>query len=286
MRGLIHSGGGSKAGYAVGVIYHLLGELKTEYHLFSGVSSGAINCAFLAQFSSGQEQEAANQLVALWSQLRTKDIFRHHFPFGPWHALWKTSLYDSGPLQQLLREHIKLDRIRASGKIVNVGAISLNSGKYTVFDQTSDHFIEAVIASASFPGMLAAVPFDGHLWSDGGVKQISPIKTAIDLGADELDIIITSPKNRIKRFIKHPTAIDIMRRAIDLSTDKILSNDLEKLEMYNRLATAGLTDKKYVKARIIRPENNLIEDLLDFDPVKIREMLQIGYDDACKIEHY
>jgi hypothetical protein len=41
-----------------------------------------------------------------------------------------------------------------------------------------------------------------------------------------------------------------------------------------------LTHKKYVKLNIIRPENNLIEDLLDFRPEKIREMMEKGYKDA------
>jgi hypothetical protein len=50
--------------------------------------------------------------------------------------------------------------------------------------------------------------------------------------------------------------------------------------MYNQLAEAGLSDKKPVKLRIIRPHYNLIDNVLDFDPVKIREMMELGYKDA------
>jgi hypothetical protein len=50
--------------------------------------------------------------------------------------------------------------------------------------------------------------------------------------------------------------------------------------MYNILAQNMLTHKKFVKLNIIRPETNLIEDLLDFRPEKIQEMMEKGYKDA------
>jgi len=61
-----------------------------------------------------------------------------------------------------------------------------------------------------------------------------------------------------------------------------MSNDIEKVIMYNRLAEAGFTDKKFVSINIIRPDTNLIEDLLDFTPSKIKNMMFYGYNDAKK----
>lgn len=194
----------------------------------------------------------------------------------------KKSFFDSSPLYHLLKENLDLNKIRSSEKKVSVGTVSLSSGKYTIFDQTSDHFIDAVIASSSFPGMLAPVRFLGQLWTDGGVKEISPIKKAVELGASVIDFIITSPHTRVKRFIENPTTVDILKRSLDLSTDKIMANDIEKVEMYNSLALAGLSNKKYVKINILRPNFNLIEDLLDFNPNKIKEMMIKGYNDAKK----
>jgi NTE family protein len=216
----------------------------------------------------------------MWSQLDNSKIYKRWFPFGRWHAIWRKSFFDSSPLHNLLKSEINLDKIRENGKHVNVGTVSLSTGKYTIFDQTSDHFVDAVIASASFPGMLTPVNFLGQLWTDGGVKEISPIKKAVELGADIIDVIITNPVVRTKKFIENPTTVDILKRSIDLSTDKIMANDIEKVEMYNILAQNMLTHKKYVKLNIIRPENNLIEDLLDFRPEKIQEMMEKGYNDA------
>jgi len=280
VRALVLSGGGSKGAYQAGALKYIVGELGVVYDAFCGVSVGAINCGFLSMFGYGQEQESAALLADLWSQLDSSKIYKRWFPFGRWHALWNKSFFDSSPLQNLLRNGINLDRIRASGKKVSVGTVSLSSGKYTIFDQASDHFIDAVIASASFPGMLTPVKFLGQLWTDGGVKEISPIKKAVELGADTIDVIITSPHTRVKRFIEEPTTVEILKRSIDLSTDKIMANDIEKIEMHNKLASAGLEDRKFVKINILRPDYNLIEDLLDFRPEKIKEMMEKGYADA------
>lgn len=280
MRSLVLSGGGAKGAYRAGALQYILGERYVQYDALCGVSVGAINVAFLGMFKHGEEIISAQQLTTMWGSLDNSKIYKRHFPFGRWHAIWNKSFYDSSPLHNLLKGGISLEKIRESGKQVNVGTVSLSSGKYTIFDQTSDHFIDAVIASASFPGMLAPVKFLGQLWTDGGVKEISPIKKAVELGADEIDVIITSPQTRIKHFIENPTTVDVLKRSLDLSTDKIMANDIEKVEMYNKLVKAGLTDKKYVKMNILRPEYNLIEDLLDFRPEKIKEMMEKGYVDA------
>lgn len=283
MKALVLSGGGSKGSYQVGALYHLLVEQEKRYDMFCGVSVGAINCAFLAQYPCGAEKESGVQLAAMWSQLSTKDVYKRHFPFGRWHALWQPSFFDSSPLIELIKDKVKLDKIRAANKLVSVGAVSFTSGKYTVFDQNDDDFVDAVIASASFPGMLKPIKIRDQLWADGGVKEITPVKVAIDNGATEIDIIMTSPYTRDKYFIEDPTAIDIIKRAIDLSSDKIMSNDIDKLIMYNKLVEAGFSNKKIIKLNIIRPKFNLIDNLLDFDTQKMRKMMDIGYADATEI---
>lgn len=280
MKALVLAGGGSKGGYQAGALKYILGECQVQYDVFCGVSVGAINCAFLSMFPTGNEKASANLLYDMWSQLNTSKIYQRWFPFGRWHAIWEKSFYDSSPLHNLLRNTLNIDSIRASGKKINVGTVSLSSGKYTIFDQTSDHLIDAVIASASFPGMLTPVEFLGQLWADGGIKEISPIQRAIDLGATDIDVIITSPQTRVKRFVSKPTTVDVLKRSIDLSSDKIMANDIEKIQMHNKLAEAGILDHQSVKMNILRPDYNLIDDLLDFSPGKIREMMNKGYIDA------
>lgn len=282
MNGLVISGGGSKGAHSVGAIDHLLGNLKLDFQIMCGVSVGAITVAFLAQFKTGEEELAASQLHHMWSQLSTKDVYVRWQPFGKWHSFWTGGFYNPAPLIKLIRDNISLDRIRQSGKQVSVGAVSLSSGKYTIFNQNSDHFMDAVIASALFPGMFPPIKIGNELWMDGGMKQISPIDVAVKMGATSVHTIVTSPEKRIPKFIENPSAIDSLKRAIDLSTEKIMSNDIEKVQMHNKLAQHGIPSYQFVELHIIRPKFNLIEDFLDFDPEKIKKMMEIGYIDAVE----
>lgn len=282
MKALVLSGGGSKGSFQCGALSYILGEKQVKYDILCGISVGAINCAFLSMFHHGEEKKSAQILSEMWKQLDTSKIYQRWQPFGRWHSLWKKSFYDSSPLKHLIKSAIDLDKIKSTGKIVTVGAVSITSGEYKIFNQNSSNFIDAVIASASFPGMLEPIGFDGQLWTDGGVKQLSPITTAINLGADDIDVIITSPLNKVKKFINNPSTVDILKRTIDLSTDKLMTNDVEKIEMHNQLVNAGASPKKYVKINILRPTYNLTDDLLDFNPKKIKEMFDRGYYDASR----
>ncbi len=280
MRALVLNGGAEKGAYQAGVLKYILGDKKIHYDILCGVSIGAINAAFLAQFPYGKEKESAYELNSIWSSINQSDVYKRWYPFGKLHSLWNKSFYDSSPLHNLIRNNLNIDKIRNNGKKVSVGAVSLSSGKYTTFTQISDHFIDAVIASASFPGMFSPIKFMDQYWIDGGVKEASPIKQAIDMGATTIDIIMTSPKIRNKYFIENPSIIDILKRCMDLSTDKIMSNDIEKAEMYNKLASSGISNKKVIEINIIRPQFNLVKNLLNFDHEKIIKMIDIGYNDA------
>ena len=280
MKALVCSGGGSKTAWSAGVIQYLLGTLQINYDILAGVSAGALNCSYLSQFKHGEEVLAANMIKDLWSNMTTSKIFKSWHPFGKLHVPWRLSFYDSSPLHNLIKENIKLDKIRASGKKISVGAISITSGKYHTFDETDDDFIEAIMASSAVPGMMCPINMRDQLWVDGGTQELSPIRIAIEQGADEIDVITTSPEVRIKKFIEKPSVIDIVKRTLDLATDKILQNDLDKAFMYNKLAEAGVSGKKPIKFRILRPHNNLMDDLLDFRPDKIRELMRKGFQDG------
>jgi NTE family protein len=283
MRALVLSGGGSKSAWSTGVLQHLLGDLHIQYDIIVGVSSGAINAAFLGMYPLGNEKSSVDDMSKMWLDLRQDQVYKKWKPFGILHVVHKQSFYDSSPLRNLLKQSIDIKKIRSSGKKIIVGTVSLTSGKYTNFDQTSDNFIDAVIGSSSFPCLFEPIKIEGHWFSDGGIKSVSPITSAIEMGATHIDAIVTSPETRDKKFIINPSIIDIMKRSFDLFTEKIMSNDIEKALMYNKLSDAGLSTKKIISLNIVRPKHNLIEDLLDFTPSKIKEMIGIGYNDALDV---
>lgn len=93
MRALVLSGGGAKGAYQCGALQYILGDLEVKYDALCGVSVGAINVAFLAMYKHGEEKRSATTLKNMWSSLDSSKIYKRHFPFGRWHAIWKKKLF-------------------------------------------------------------------------------------------------------------------------------------------------------------------------------------------------
>lgn len=280
-KALVLSGGGSKGAYQAGALKHIVGNCETKYDILCGVSVGAINSAMLGMFKIGEEKEASNYMESIWLDVRTNKIYKRWCPFGRLHALWKPSLYNSKPLQEWIRSVLNVKKIQESDKEIRVGAVSLTTGEYKLFSEKYPDFAGAIIASSSFPGALLPIELDGELWSDGGVKEITPLQAAIDLGAEEIDVIMCSPAINPASFNKDPNAIDVLKRTVDLMSDEIIENDISKALMYNKLCECGKgSGKKVLKINVIRPEFILTDDSLDFSPNKIKYMMNIGYNDA------
>lgn len=283
MRFLVCSGGGSKWAYEVGAVEYLCGNRETVYDGYCGTSAGALISGFMSQFSTGREKEAAVSLVELLKTIDDKKIWKRWFPFGKLHALWKSSALNSAPLQALVRTSLSHDAVRSSGKKLRVAAVSLTTGRTEIFDEGYHDLAGAVIASSSFPAMFCPIKLDGELWTDGGVKEITPLKSAIDAGATEIDVVITSPDYDVPEHDDSPNTIDVAMRTIDLMSSEILSDDVKVALMYNDMAAGGMTDKKELVIRVIRPSSVLTSDSLDFSPKSLETMRMAGYEDAKRV---
>lgn len=290
MKILCLSGGSNRGAYEAGAIKYLMGDLGLVYDAFVGISIGSINAAYLSQFPTGQEKKAVDSLLQVWATVSKDKVIKNWFPFGELSSLWKTSLFDSSPLENWIHTDLNIEAIRKSGKICSVGSVSLNTGNITYFDQNYDNFSDAVIASASFPSGFKPVPLIRvgstvkELFIDGGLRNQLPLSQAIALGATEVDIVSTSPDNdnTFKPTSDFKNTIDILGATISTMSDQIIKTDLKVCQLYNQLAQAGLTDKKYVKLNFIRPAASLITDSFDFTQISIQRMLNLGYEDAKK----
>lgn len=281
MRALVLSGGGSKGAFQAGVLKYLLGTRKIQYDIICGVSVGAINAGYLSMFKHGQEGECAKGLLNLWSRLSTKRVYKHWKPFGYAHALWKKSLYNSAPLRDFLSEHMSVSDIRASGKKMRVGAVSLSTGQYRLFGEDYPDLLGAVLASSAFPAMLCPILLEGQWWTDGGVRNIAPLGAAFSLGADEVDVILTSPKNSDYSFGKKASALKLAATSIDIMSTEIIENDITTAVLTNRLLDyEHMAGKVRAEINILRPPTSLIKNPLDFSPDKIKDMIAIGYKTA------
>jgi NTE family protein len=283
-RAVVLSGGGAKGAYQAGALAYLVGNLERQYDIVCGVSVGALNAAMLAMHPIGQERSAAAEILNIWRNITTKSVRKNWMPFAFLHALWKPSLYNSQPLIDFVNERMNVTKIKASGKKLVVGAVALASGEYRSFDETHPNIVDAVLASSSFPAMLRPIEIEGQLWSDGGVRNVTPLKEAIDAGADEIDVIMTSPERYNASFSENPNTIDVAIRAIDIMGDEVVENDIKIAELFNRLVSmnAIADGKRYIKIRVLRPTQKLPGKSLDFEQKEIRQMIDLGFNDAVK----
>jgi NTE family protein len=281
MRALVLSGGGGKGAYQAGALRHLIMDLGRQYDILCGVSVGALNCSFLSMFNKDNEKEGFEKLLQFWLTTNNSKVWKRWFPFGKLHALWLKSMYNSQPLIDTVHKYVDLNAIRKSGRKVCVGAVSLTTGEYRSFTQDDDSFVDGVLASSAFPSGLKPIFIEGQLYTDGGVKHVTPLKEAIDLGATEIDVILCSPFMTTASYDNSSTTIKLAMRTIDLMSDEIIDADLKIAKLYNKISLIDSeSGKKFITMNIIRPKANLIEDSLQFDPEQIKIMIDKGYADA------
>lgn len=275
MRALVLSGGGSKGAFQIGVLKYLLGELSTSYDIFAGISVGAINSAFLAQYPAGDESVSYEDLKSIWDTVDNSSIFKTRYNVLPdilsmaFSAITSKSLYDSSPLQELISDNLVTSMVNTSGKLLRVGAVSLNTTKKRYWTETSEDLIDGVIASSAFPGFFNPVEIDGQLWTDGGVRDIAPVFEAMQAGATEIDIITTSPLTPSHFPAQKKNVLSSFVRYIDIMSEEILENDI--------VYAAGVDD---ISLRIFRPKKLIQPDSLNFDPHFIQKNIEHGFDVA------
>jgi NTE family protein len=191
-RALVLSGGGEKGAYQAGVAQYLIDELGREYASFHGVSVGAINALKLAECHSG------SALVATWQRIGNDAVWRS------WLLGWLSGFFEGGlrnaaPLESLLRTSVDVDKLRASPWDLYIGAVDLTLGTYEVLTKHCSDVIKAVMASGAHPVVLPPVLMRArqkaelHWWTDGGVRHVTPLRSAVRSGADVVDVVMCSP---------------------------------------------------------------------------------------------
>jgi NTE family protein len=283
VRALVLSGGGSKGAYQVGALKKWLLEDNRDYDILCGVSVGALNAAFLSQAKLGDIAAAYQKLADVWGKLNDDLVYKPRC-FGLLAALWNRSVYNSKPLRDFITANLDPAAVASSGRIVRVGSTSWTTGEYRLGEGTDPDFLRWVMASASFPIFLEPIAMDGQLWADGGVRNVTPLGTAIKLGATEIDVIMCSnPDIATPWDPEGKQAIPgYLERVVDLMTDQIIRSDLQVCGLKNDIAER---DTKYQKIvlRVLQPSVVLTPNTLDFTPALITSMMATGYADACKL---
>lgn len=291
MKALVLSGGGARGSYECGALKHLLGERQEKYDIITGTSVGALNGAFVAMFSHGQEQMAARELENLWLAIDTSKVWKKWY-WGMFGILpvvlprWlggKLSAYSTAPLQAMVERHLNATLIAGSGKKLRIGAVDLDSSRRSVWTEEHVQQIKkAVLASSSFPLFFEPIEIDGHLYTDAGVREICPISDAIDAGADEIHLITTGPED-VTSPLDRKSGLSLGIRVLDVMGSEIEHWDVKAVELYNALYESRhplATGKYHINMKVLRPKHKILDNSLDFSPELVRKNIELGLADA------
>ncbi len=271
---LVLPGGGARSAYQVGVLRAIAGWCKTgapiPFAVLCGTSAGAINVAVLAA-GAGDVRQATEALNRVWGGFRIKQVFRagaidmlrsglHLFLAllsGGWLLPMPRAILNNAPLRELLAKNVDfagLRRALAAGTpdAVAITATSLTGGESVTFVETSRAFypwdraarrgvavqlgVDHLMASAAIPLLFPPVAMDGAHFSDGAIRQMTPLAPAIHLGADRILIVgVRRPGRTGLPAGPPPNMAEQFGFMLDSLFAEGLQADLERLNRVNAL---------------------------------------------------
>ena len=190
------SGGNLRGGLQVGALQALLADPARKPQMIVGSSIGAINGALVAADPTSLGVE---RLAHIWRNVKRSDIYP-----GTRVALarrvlrGKDSLYTDKPLRTICQRAFPPGVISFGDlKIpLYVTVATLNSHTWYYWgDDRRTRLIDAIVASASLPGVFPPIAQGDYQYVDGGLVANLPLQVAIEKGATEiyaLDVSFTT----------------------------------------------------------------------------------------------
>lgn len=278
-RALVMPGGGGRGAYQVGVAKALF-ESGLTFDMAFGTSIGAINSTFLAQ---GEIKRLEN----IWVNLRPWDVFK--LPSANQLARMmlgsKLGMLDTKPLEELLRREADLQRIKNAGmkvRLVSTDLCSLETRLIKLEEMTTtQELVDVLMATSAVPVAFPPRQIHGHgLWVDGGLVKNTPLRAAIESGAEEIFMVLLHPDSV---NVCPANMWQLIARLLDIVLDASAQKELELAQLYQRLIAEGAEEAagmRPIDIHVIQPRRPVDINLLDIDPERSKQLIRHGYDDA------
>ena len=166
------------------------------------------------------------------------------------------SLYSLEPLRRLIGQHLSTERLQSSRRDFKVGTVSLVTGQYEEWPATDPNFVEKLVASTAIPVVFPFVDLkrDRDVLVDGGVRNMTPLASALRAGADQIYVLLTSKVTRKNGVIPQCAAmeedyeqwddnwlgtkvngLDVLVRSLDLIMDEVYLDDIRGALKWNAI---------------------------------------------------
>jgi NTE family protein len=189
-------GGGVLGAVEVGMLRALFrADIRPD--LVLGTSIGAVNGALVA---ADPTEAVTDRLVRLWASPEASEVYGDSVARQLRRFAARTHLHSPVPLRRLLERELGLDATFENLVVpFRCCAASIERASEHWFD--SGPLVEAVIASASVPGLLPPALIGDEHFVDGGIVNSIPIGEAVSAGATEVFVLQVG---RIERPLTAP----------------------------------------------------------------------------------
>lgn len=194
--GFVLGGGGVLGAVEVGMLRALF-RANFKPDLVIGTSIGAVNGALVA---AEPAEAVTDRLVRLWASPEAREVYGDSLPRQLRRFAARTHLHSPTPLRQVLERELGRNTAFEDLKIpFRCCAASIERAAEHWFH--TGPVVDAVIASASVPGLLPPAHVQGQHYIDGGIVNSIPISEAVHCGAK---LIFVLQVGRIERPLTPP----------------------------------------------------------------------------------
>ena len=267
---LVLEGGGMRGVFTSGVLDWMIDHNITFPYLV-GVSAGSSNALSYASHQRGRGKYIFADLQVERHYLGVRNIWRHH------------SIMDMDLLYRELPEKIwpyDYEAYRNNPMRVESVATDCLTGEAVYLEEKEDpaRIIDIVRASSSLPFVCPIAYVDGHPMLDGGIADSIPLQHALDLGYENIIVVLTRHKGYRKeeKKTKMPPFIYArypkLREAI--CTRAVRYN--KQVELVEQLEREG-------RIMVIRPDHPVEVARIETDLDKMNKLYQHGFEVAERV---
>jgi len=279
---LVLAGGSVKGAFQAGVMKALM-ERGYQPDAVYGVSAGSLNAAYFVnqlglQVISGEPisfKDASKDLCEFWETRITspeslsKPLNIFQLGLSALRKKFK-GLVDTKPLRNLMTEVLSIRNLHASSIALKIGAVNIIDGTIYYVDTSEEHFLDYLMASSAVPILMPVVKINGEArrsFLDGGLRDVAPIKKAVDDGASHIVCISCHMESIEGGHFDSGDLLALVDRVMDIAVNEILNADIKEVMISNTT----------IDIQSIRPPQPLTIDIQNFNKMDIRRMLELGY---------
>ena len=271
--GVVDVGGGTRGIYGAGIFDYFL-DHSIRFDYLAGVSAGSANGV---SFLAGQRGRNY-RFYDTYAFRKEYMSFRNLLRIGSYVDLD----YIYGTLSNAGGEDpVDFEAFQANPARMEIVATDARTGKAVYFskeDIRKDeyHFLKA---SSCVPVACRPYPIGSRCYYDGGISDPIPFRRALEAGCDKVVVILTRPKDTLRKPGKDPYFARLLKRRYPAAARALD----RRAETYNRSLEEALALEREGKLLILAPDSIDGLKTLTQDHGKLEELYRKGMADAARV---